>query len=77
LPKRVTVRDIAGVVAKKLEIPLVSRSPEEAAAHFGPFAPFVSADRPTSSAHTREALGWQPRERGLLEDLEKKTYFDH
>jgi hypothetical protein len=42
-----------------------------------PFAPFVSADRPTSSAHTREALGWQPRERGLLEDLEKGTYFDH
>lgn len=71
----VAVRDIAAVIARKLGIPLVAQSPEEAAAHFGVLAPFVSADRPTTSAHTREALGWSPRQRGLLEDLEAGTYF--
>lgn len=71
-----TVREIATVIAKKLGVPLVSQSPEEAAAHFGPFAPFVGTDRPTASARTREELGWRPRHRTLIEDLEQGVYFD-
>lgn len=71
----VSVRDVAAVIARKLGLPLVSQSAEEAAAHFGPFAPFVAASRPTSSARTREMLGWLPRQRGVLEDLEHGTYF--
>jgi nucleoside-diphosphate-sugar epimerase len=71
----VAVRDIAAVIARKLGIPLVALSPEEAAAHFGVLAPFVGADRPTSSARTREELGWRPNERGLLDDLELGSYF--
>jgi hypothetical protein len=59
---------------KKREIRSVSRSPDEAAAHFGPFA---SADRATSSARTRETLDWNPSGRGLLEGIEKGRYFDH
>lgn len=71
----VPVRAIAEVIARKLGVPLVSQTPEEAAAHFGPMAVFVSADRPTSSARTRSELGWRPEHRGLLEDLEHGTYF--
>lgn len=71
----VPFREIATVIARKLGIPLVAQSTGEAAAHFGVLAPFASADRPTSSARTREDLGWKPRQRGLLEDLEKGTYF--
>lgn len=71
----VTVRAIATAIADKLGVPLVSQTPEEAAAHFGPFAPFVSADRPTSSARTREVLGWEPRHPGLLEDFATGDYF--
>lgn len=71
----VAVRDIAAVIARKLGIPLVAQSPEEAAEHFGMLVPFVSADRPTTSTRTREELRWSPRQRGLLEDLELGTYF--
>ena len=72
----IPVRDIATVIARKLGVPLVAQSPEEAAAHFGPLALFVGTDRPTSSARTREALRWSPHHPGLLEDLETGTYFD-
>jgi len=71
----VPVRAIAEVIARKLGIPLVSQTPEEASAHFGPLAMFVATDRPTSSARTRTELGWQPEHRSLLEDLEYGTYF--
>lgn len=71
----VAVRDIAAVIARKLGIPLVAQSPEEAAAHFGPLAPFVGRDRPTSNTRTREELGWRPHQKRLLEDLETGTYF--
>jgi len=75
--RRVTVREIAAVIARKLGVPLVAQSPEEAAAHFGALAPFVAAHRPTSSTRARAQLGWIPRERGLIEDLEAGTYFTH
>lgn len=71
----VAVREIAAAIARKLDVPLVAQSTDEAKAHFGVLAAFVSADRPTSSARTREELGWTPRQRGLLEDLEQGTYF--
>ena len=71
----VPVRTIAEVIARKLGIPAVAQTPEEAAAHFGPLAMFAAADRPTSSARTREQLGWRPAHRSLLEDLEHGTYF--
>ncbi|MDB4942186.1 MAG: Nucleoside-diphosphate-sugar epimerase [Labilithrix sp.] len=71
----VPVRAIAEVIARKLGVPLVAQTPEEAAAHFGPLAMFVAADRPTSSTRTRTELGWQPEHRSLLEDLEQGTYF--
>ena len=72
----VTVRAIASVIAKKLGVPLVALSPEEAPAHFGPLAMFAAFDRPTASARTREQLGWRPHHRTLIEDLEQGTYFD-
>lgn len=71
----VPVRAIAEVIARKLGVPLVSQTPEEAVAHFGPMAMFAAADRPTSSTRTRAELGWTPEHRGLLDDLEHGTYF--
>lgn len=41
--------------------------PEE---NFGPFGPIFATDQPASSAHTRSALGWQPTQPSLLDDLE-------
>ncbi|MCX4835369.1 SDR family oxidoreductase [Streptomyces sp. NBC_01016] len=61
------VRDIAAVVGRRLGVPADS-VPEE---NFGPLGPIFATDQPSSSAHTRAALGWQPTHPGLLEDLEK------
>lgn len=72
----VRFRDIAQAIGKQLKLPVVSLSPAEAPAHFGWFAHFAMLDNPTSSALTRRALGWQPRERGLIEDLEQGRYFE-
>jgi nucleoside-diphosphate-sugar epimerase len=71
----VEFRHIAEVIGRRLGVPVVSQSPEEAAAHFGWFAHFAALDNPTSSRHTREVLGWQPRERGLIPDLDQAHYF--
>ncbi|MFF5083409.1 SDR family oxidoreductase [Actinoplanes sp. NPDC000266] len=60
------VRDIAAVVGRRLGLP-VGSVPEDT---FGPFGPIFAMDQPASSAHTREALGWEPKHPSLLEDLE-------
>ena len=60
------VRDIAAVVGRRLGLSVESM-PEET---FGPFGPIFVMDQPASSAHTRDALGWQPTHASLLEDLE-------
>jgi nucleoside-diphosphate-sugar epimerase len=60
------VRDIATVIGRRLGLP-VEAVPEE---NFGPLGPIFAMDQPSSSAHTREALGWQPTHLSLLEDLE-------
>jgi nucleoside-diphosphate-sugar epimerase len=71
----VPFKAIAEVIGRRLGVPVVSKSPEEAAAHFGWFAQFVGVDVPTSSAKTRAALGWTPKEKGLIEDLDQPCYF--
>jgi nucleoside-diphosphate-sugar epimerase len=60
------VRDIAAVIGRRLGLP-VETVPQET---FGPFGPIFAMDQPASSAHTRDALGWQPTHPSLLEDLE-------
>ncbi|WIB15486.1 SDR family oxidoreductase [Curtobacterium sp. MCPF17_050] len=60
------VVDIATVVGRRLGLP-VQPVPDET---FGPFGPIFAMDQPASSAHTRQALGWEPTHPGLLEDLE-------
>ena len=65
----IAFRDIAGVIGKQLGLPVVSKSPEEAAAHFGWFAHFAAIDCPASSKITQAALGWKPVQPGLLADM--------
>jgi nucleoside-diphosphate-sugar epimerase len=71
----VPFKEIAAVIGRRLNLPVVSKSPEEAAEHFGWFASFASLDCPASSQKTRDQLGWQPTHRGLLADLDDVQYF--
>ena len=71
----VPLREIAGIIGKRLNLPVVFKFPEEAAAHFGWMAYFVGVDAPASSALTRERLGWNPAQPSLIADLEQGTYF--
>lgn len=60
------VRDIAAVIGRRLGLPVESVPAET----YGPLGPIFSSDQPSSSAHTRQALGWEPKHPSLLEDLE-------
>jgi nucleoside-diphosphate-sugar epimerase len=60
------VRDIAAVIGRRLGLPVES-VPEET---YGPLGPIFATDQPSSSTRTRQALGWEPKHPGLLEDLE-------
>jgi nucleoside-diphosphate-sugar epimerase len=72
----VPFRDIAGVIGRRLHLPIVSKSPEQAAHHFGWLAHFVAVDCPASSKLTEEKLEWQPKQPGIIADLERGTYFE-
>ncbi len=69
-------RDIASVIGKRLNLPVVSISREEADAHFGFLGAIAALDSPASSALTQELLGWQPVHPGLIADLEQGHYFN-
>jgi nucleoside-diphosphate-sugar epimerase len=66
----VPFRDIAAVIARRLGVPAVSKTPEEAAEHFGWFAHFAAMDVLASSERTRADLGWTPSQPGLLAVLD-------
>ncbi len=68
------IRDVATVIGRRLSLPVVSRTPEEAAEHFGWMAHFIARDMPASSAYTRKRFGWRPTEVRLIADLENGTY---
>jgi len=60
------VHDIAAVIGRRLGLP-VETVPRET---YGPLGPIFATDQPSSSAHTRQELGWESTHPSLLEDLE-------
>ncbi len=72
----VPVRDIADVIGRRLNMPVVAKSPEEAADHFGWLGRFIGMDCPASSTRTQEQLGWRPRQPGLIPDVDRAGYFE-
>ena len=71
----VAVRAIAEMIGRHLGVPLVSIKPEDASEHFGFLGAFLQVDGPASSTITREVMGWQPKQPGLLEDLDQDHYY--
>jgi nucleoside-diphosphate-sugar epimerase len=70
----VSMREIAEVIGRGLNVPVVSLSQEKAQSHFGWLAMFAGADMPASSALTRQRLGWSPTGPGLVADLEQMRW---
>jgi len=70
----VPVRDIAEAIGRGLEVPVVPKSPEEAAAHFGWMGMFVGRDLIGSSVQTQRRLAWRPIGPGLITDLDRAHY---
>jgi nucleoside-diphosphate-sugar epimerase len=73
----VPIREIAEVIGRHLNVPVVSKSREEAVDHFGWIALFFGMDCPASSAQTQARLGWRPVQCRLIADLDAEHYFEH
>jgi nucleoside-diphosphate-sugar epimerase len=65
----VHLRAIAEVIGKLVHVPAVSKTPEEAASHFGFLAYFVGADFQVSSTKTKQTLGWKPSGPAVIADI--------
>ncbi|PYL27495.1 MAG: 3-beta hydroxysteroid dehydrogenase [Verrucomicrobia bacterium] len=71
----VPARQFAEVIGRRLNVPVVSKSREDMADHFGWIGQFFAMDGPASSEWTQKRLNWQPKEPGLLADLDQPHYF--
>jgi len=71
----VPVRQIAEAIGRGMKVPVVSKSPEEAAAHFGWLGMFMGFDLTGSSVQTQRTLGWRPIGPELINDLDRAHYF--
>ena len=67
---------IAQAIGEGLDVPVVSVSPDEAIAQLEFIGVVAALDNPTSSAATRQLLGWQPQHPTLLDDLKAGHYFE-
>jgi nucleoside-diphosphate-sugar epimerase len=70
----VPFREIAEAIGRGVNVPVVTKSPEEAAEHFGWLGAFVGLDLAASGAKTQAQLGWHPTGPGLIADLEQMNY---
>lgn len=72
----VAFKEIADVIGKRLNVPVISKPKEEASNHFTWFTHFAEMDIPSSSEETREKLGWKPQQPGLISDIDRTNYFE-
>jgi nucleoside-diphosphate-sugar epimerase len=71
----VPFREIADVIGRRLAVPTVAKSQDEAPAHFTWFAHFAAMNVTASSKQTQEQLQWRPTRPGLIADLDQPYYF--
>jgi hypothetical protein len=64
------------VIGHRLNVPVVAKSREEAADHFGWFTQFAEMHVPASSERTRALLGWAPKQPGIISDIDQPSYFE-
>src|ERR1700722_1713630 len=74
--ERVPFREIAQVIGRRLNIPVVGKSREKAAEHFGWFAHFAGLDCPASSTQNQQQLGWRATQAALIPNIDRPSYFE-
>jgi nucleoside-diphosphate-sugar epimerase len=72
----IPTRQLAEVIARRLNVPAVSVTAEQAVEQLGFIGRVLSMGGPTNSTLTQERLGWRPTHPGLIQDLEGGSYFD-
>lgn len=70
----ISLRNIAEVIGRGLNIPVKSLDAHEGATHFGWINTFISHDMSASGALTQQRLSWRPSGPDLLTDLEQMHY---
>ncbi len=70
----VPFRLIAEAIGRQVGVPAKPLTPEDAEAHFGGLAVWVAGNGPATSETTRTVLGWEPRETGLIADIDRPDY---
>jgi nucleoside-diphosphate-sugar epimerase len=70
----IPTRQIAEAIGRALDLPVSSIPRQDAAEHFSWMARFFGTGMPASSAFTRELLGWEPTQPGLIADLDAGRY---
>ena len=70
-------REIAEAIAARLGLPAVSIPADELMlpGYFGSLTAVVTLDLAASNAITRQVLGWEPAQPGLIADLDNGQYF--
>ena len=71
----VPMKDIAVVIGRRLALPVVGVTQQEADKQFSFLATFLAKDNPTSGSWTQQQLGWTPSHPALLQDLDKPSYY--
>ncbi|MCD0489888.1 SDR family oxidoreductase [Pedobacter sp. MC2016-14] len=70
----IPLKNIAALIAEKLNLPLVSLNDENIAQHFEWMSAFINFDSPATSLQTQQELEWQPKEINLLHDMEEHYF---
>ena len=70
----VATRAIAEAIGARENLPVASIALDEAVDHFGVIGRFFALDLAATAERTRSRYGWQPRERGLLDDIAAGAY---
>ena len=71
----VPFRLMAEAIGRQIGVPAKSLMPEEAGAHFGGLAVWVTGSGIASSEKTRTVLGWEPSEIDLVSDIDRPEYY--
>ena len=73
--ENVPFRLIAEAISRRVAVPMKSLTPEEAETHFGGLAVWVAGSGSASSERTKAVLGWEPKEIGLIPDIDRPEYY--